>query len=237
MAQAKGSSDSAAASSMSPPRLGAAEEGSSTTGRDRSDVEGAISAPDADNPNFIGVGSEVARILDAVDEALVDASTKEQVAAARLMGKLLDAATVDRALDLPPGTVKGLMANEAFFEKVVDARQFFLTYRDPDQDLSRVLSPKQREAARMRALEGLSQVETADLLKVSDRTIRNWEKNPAFGIYQDQLVSAEQKQRIAKRREEADRFVAAREKALATLVRAVEAGERKAAVEILRLPR
>jgi len=205
--------------------------------------EDARPTTDADDDHFVGIRPEVQRILRATDEQIGDEQigdelTDEQVRAARAMAQLLDAAAVDGALDLAPGTVKSWMDREAFVKQVVDRRRRVMTSRTVDEDFGRLLSPKQRAAASMRGLETLSQIDVARALEVTDRTIRNWERNPAFRLYQDQLEHEELRRRGERRNMEVDRLTEAREKALKVLVRAVEEeGDRKAAVEILRLPK
>ena len=191
---------------------------------------------DADDARFVGIRPEVDRILRVANGRIGDQITKEQDRAAQVMGRLLDAAAVDEALDLAPGTVRSWMDDEAFVKRVVEERHMVVVYRTADEDLGRILSPKQRAAARMRGLGMLSQIEVARALEVTDRTVRNWEKNPAFRMYQDQLEHEEEKRRRARRRMESDQLSEAKEKALVVLVRAVEEeGDRKAAVELLRL--
>ena len=205
--------------------------------------EDARPTSDPDDDHFVGIRPEVQRILRATDEQIGDVEigdklTDEQVRAARAMAQLLDAAAVDGALDLAPGTVKSWMDREAFVKQVVDRRRRVMTSRTVDEDFGRLLSPKQRAAASMRGLETLSQVDVARALEVSDRTIRNWERNPAFRLYRDQLEHEESRRRGERRNMEVDRLTEAREKALEVLVRAIEQeGDRKAAVEILRLPK
>ena len=88
----------------------------------------------------------------------------------------------------------------------------------------------------MRGLDGLSQTKVARALKVTDRTIRNWERHPAFSMYRDQLVKEEETRRSTRRRAQSDRLDDAKEKALAALVRGIEEeGDLKAAIELLKL--
>jgi len=193
---------------------------------------------DPDDSRFIGIRSEVGRMLRAANEQVGDRITKEQNRAARAMAQLLDSAAVDEALDLAPGTVRSWMDGEAFVERVVEERRMVVLYRTADEDFGRLLSPKQRAAARMRGLDMLSQIEVARALEVTDRTIRNWERNAAFRLYQDQLEHEELRRRGERRNMEVDRLTEAREKALEVLVRAVEQeGDRKAALELLKLPK
>jgi DNA-binding XRE family transcriptional regulator len=190
-----------------------------------------------DDVPFVGIRPEVDRVVRAADERIGGRITKEQDRAAQLMARLLDAEAVDEALDLVPGTLDSWMGDEAFVRRVAEDRCRVEVYRTPDEDLGRILSSKQRAAARMRGLEMLSQIEVARALEVTDRTIRNWEKNPAFRLYQDQLEAEEEKRRRARGRVESDLFSEGREKALKSLVRAVEEGDQKAAVELLKLRR
>ncbi len=198
----------------------------------------ARSTIEPDDGHFVGIRPEVDRVLRAVKERTGDHLIKEQDRAARAMARLLDAAAVDEALDLAPGTVKSWMDCEDFFRKVVEERHMVVVNRTPDVDFGRLLNSKQRAAARMRSLDRLSQIEVARTLVVTDRTIRNWEKNAAFRTYQDQLEH-EEAQRLGERRSmEIDRLIEAKEKALRVLVRVVEEeGDRKTALELLRLPK
>ncbi len=126
------------------------------------------------------------------------------------MAQLLDAAAVDGALDLAPGTVKSWMDREAFANRVVEQRRTVMLHRTTVEDFGRLLSPKQRTAARMRGLETLSQIDVARALEVSDRTIRNWERNPAFSLYQDQLEHEQNSRRGKSYDTETVRLVEAR---------------------------
>ncbi|MBA3630959.1 MAG: hypothetical protein H0W55_15045 [Actinobacteria bacterium] len=200
--------------------------------------EDARPTTDPDDDRFVGIRPEVQRILRATDERIGDQLTEEQERAARAMALLLDAAAVDRALDLAPGTVRSWMDCEAFVKRVVEQRRNVMLYRPADEDFGRLLNPKQRAAARLRGLDMMSQIEVARALEVTDRTIRNWERNAAFRLYQDQLEHEESRRRGERRNMEVDRLTEAREKALEVLVRAVEQeGDRKAALELLKLPK
>ena len=205
--------------------------------------EDARPTTDPDDAHFVGIRPEVQRILRATDEQIEDVEvgdelTDEQERAARAMAQLLDAAAVDGALDLAPGTVRAWMDCEAFANRVVEQRRTVVLHRTTVEDFGRLLSPIQRAAARMRGLDMMSQIDVARALEVSDRTIRNWERNPAFRLYQDQLEDEQNSRRGKSFSTETFRLFEAREKALKVLVRAVEEeGDRKAAVEILRLPK
>jgi len=199
-------------------------------------TEDARWTTDPDDSRSIGIRPEVGRMLRAANERIGDQITNEQNRAAHAMARLLDAAAVDEALDLAPGTVRSWMDCEAFVKRVAEERRMVVVYRTADEDFGRLLSRKQRAAARMQGLDMLSQIEVARALEMTDRTIRNWERNPAFRMYQDQLEREEAQRRGKRRSMEADQLIEAKEKALKVLVRAVEEeGDRKAAIELLRL--
>ena len=198
--------------------------------------EDAQSTTGPDEERFVGIRPEVDRVLRAVSKRLEDEITKEQGRAAEVMARLLDPVAVDEALNLAPGTVKSWLEGEAFVNRFAQERHRLVAYGTVDEDLGRILTPKQRAAARMRGLDMLSQIEVARALEVTDRTIRNWERNPAFRMYWDQLEHEEEKRRRTRRRRELDHLIEAREKALEVLVRALEEqGDRKVAVELLKL--
>ena len=58
----------------------------------------------------------------------------------------------------------------------------------------------------MRGRHGLSQIEVSRALEMTDRTIRNWETNPAFLMYLDQLEHDKEKRRRRRRRTELNQF-------------------------------
>ena len=206
-------------------------EGNETRAR-----EDAQSTTDPDDDRFVGIRPEVDRVLRAVRKQIGDEITKEQGRAAEVMARLLDPAAVDEALNLASGTVKSWLEAEAFVNRFAQERLQVVAYGTVDEDLGRILTPKQRAAARMRGLDMLSQIEVARALEVTDRTIRNWERNPAFRMYLDQLEHEEEKRRRTRRRRELDQLTEAKEKALEVLVRALEEeGDRKVAVELLKL--
>lgn len=191
--------------------------------------------PDVDDFDFVGVRPEVEKILAAENEGSGSDLTRQQARAAQLMARLLDAASVDAVLALPRGTVKALMNEESFSDQVIRYRRLFVTNRSADEDFARILNPKQRAAARMRTLEMRSQAEVARALDVTPRSIRNWEKHPWYQMYQEQLEREQGKRRQMRAARHADRVFEAQDKALAVLERAVDADDRKAAVDVLRL--
>jgi hypothetical protein len=113
------------------------------------------------------------------------------IGAQRSCSETLDCDAVDSALDLTPGTTRAWANEETFMRRAVNRKVAHETYGTVAQDLGRALEPRQREAARLLAVERLTRTETAARVGVDRRTIFNWLRRPVFTGYQQQLESEE----------------------------------------------
>src|SRR5207249_2028923 len=114
-------------------------------------------------------------------------------------------------------------------------------YRDmhagPEEefDFFKVLKPKQLEAAHLYFEQGLTQVEVARQLRVTDRTFRNWAADPAFQRYGRQLRKG--RDRLLSQELEAHEghlladLAQQRRRAMDVLAGALQQGDVKAAIE------
>jgi len=189
---------------------------------------------DPDSPSFVGVKPEVMQILQAEEHRRGGQLTAEEERAAQLMAHWLDAGAVDVALNLPSGTVKRLMRHTPFEEHAVYWRGR-LVNRRVDEDLARLFSPRQRDAAWKRPIDGLTQAEAGEAVGVTARSICGWESQPAYRTYEDQLAREVEERRSRRHIKHSDHVIEVREKALSVLEEAVDEGDRKAAVEVMRI--
>jgi hypothetical protein len=117
---------------------------------------------------------------------------REQEVAAEQLASLLDPARVDLVLGLLPGTTKRWFdGNESFRNEVLMKHQWLAHKREPEIDYARALQPKQILAATLLAEGTKTQDEVAQEVGVTARTIRNWNCDPAFRMYVNQVAQRE----------------------------------------------
>jgi hypothetical protein len=184
----------------------------------------------------------VADILRMVGDAIGSDLTATQTKAAKLMSKILDPQQVDAILDLPAGSVEGWMSEPKFVAEVADDRRRAEMYGTaPSADFGRALTPKQRAAARALTIERQTQSAAAATAGVDPRSIRNWLRQPAFASYQDQLREEHEGQESIEWRNERVAFERrlreGQSTALEAVIKAIEGGDTKAALELLRQQR
>jgi hypothetical protein len=181
----------------------------------------------------------VAEILRMVGDAIGSDLTATQTKAAKLMSRILDPQQVDAILDLPAGSVEGWMGGTKFAAAVADERCRAELYGEaPSVDFGRALTPKQRAAARALTIDRQTQSAAAATAGVDPRSVRNWLRQPAFASYQDQLRKEHEgqagiewrKERVAFER----RLREGQSAALEAVIKAIEGGDTKAALELLR---
>ena len=173
-----------------------------------------------------------------VGDAVGSDLTATQKKAAHLVARILDPHQVDGILDLAAGSVDGWMGEKKFAAQVADERRLFEMYGAPSVDFGRALTPKQRAAARALTIDRQTQSAAAATAGVDPRSVRNWLLQPAFVSYQDQLRKEHEGQenmewrkgRVAFER----RLREGESKALEAAIKAIEAGDTKAALELLR---
>jgi hypothetical protein len=146
---------------------------------------------DEDDVRFVGVRKEVARLQAAVDDQLDDADTDRYEQAAQLFAQVLDCDAVDKVMGLPSGTTRTWAQEEAFIRLAARERIERERSRRVPEDPGAALEPRQREAARLLAVEGLTKTATASQVGVDRRTITNWQHVPAFLMYLEQLEMEE----------------------------------------------
>jgi hypothetical protein len=146
---------------------------------------------DEDDVRFVGVRKEVLRLKVAVDDQLDDADTERYRQAARLFAHLLDCDAVDRVMDLPSGQTQAWAEEETFNNLATNERIDRERSCRAPEDLGAALEPRQREAARLLAVEGLTKTAAAAQVGVDRRTITNWHYQPAFLLFLKQLESEE----------------------------------------------
>jgi hypothetical protein len=185
-----------------------------------------------------GQPEAIGEILRKVDESLQSQLTTTQKKAAELMARILDPLQVDAILERSAGTVSAWVSSSTFLDCVAERRYFNERYDTPSSDFGRALSAKQRAVARALTLDGSSQVAAAATAGVDSRTIRNWLHQPAFVSYQDQLrredEEAERARYTDERLEFQRRLRDAESKALEAATKAIENGDLKVALELLR---
>lgn len=159
--------------------------------------EGA-SAPDTDGtqasfrqpePEERPIAVEImaeAKCADLADhDGWFEMSQVQRTAAVEL-ARLLHPARVDTVMHLPSGTVENWYRNERSFRCLVLDRRWEMEKKAPPRvDYAAALSPRQSKAADLLA-EGRTQKETADEIGFNVRTVRNWQRDPAFQQYRDQ---------------------------------------------------
>ena len=131
--------------------------------------------------------------------------TKVEGALARAVARLDDHERIEAIFDVPSGTIARLMEVADFKALVEDTEETDARYSDPDVDFGRALDEKHRRGARLTILDELSQTKVAAALRVTTRTIRNWEGDLFYLGYCDQLrrekEAEEAEEREARRRE------------------------------------
>jgi hypothetical protein len=140
---------------------------------------------------FVGVREEVRRLHSGVREEIESEDTARYRRAAELFAETLDCEAVDSILDLAPGTTRTWASEDAFMRRAVQVKVTAERFGNVVQELGRALDPRQREGARLLAVEGLSQTDTAARVGVDRRTIFNWLRRPVFTEYMLQLESEE----------------------------------------------
>jgi DNA-directed RNA polymerase specialized sigma24 family protein len=140
---------------------------------------------------FVGVREEVRRLHSGVREEIEPEDTARYRRAAELFAETLDCDAVDSILELTPGTTRTWATEEAFMRRAVQVKVTAERFGTVAEELGRALDPRQREAARLLAVERRSQTDTAAQVGVDRRTIFNWLQRPVFTRYQQQLESEE----------------------------------------------
>jgi hypothetical protein len=215
-------------------------EEKSLKGADMEDAQTRVREPGVPE-SFVGIREDIRKVRAATAAALEGMLTAEQTEAASLVAELLDSALAGGVLDLPPGTVERWAEDPRFVKKAATDRYHSKWSQRPTKDFGRVLSPKQRAAARLLSLEFKSQTEVAVAVGVDPRTIRNWLRQPEFRRYQEQIEREAEAQasyeRAARQRAFEDRLGEERIKALNVMAKAIEEGDLKAALDLLRVSR
>jgi hypothetical protein len=121
-------------------------------GADMEDAQTRVREPGVHEP-FVGIREDIRKVRAATAAALEGMLTAEQTEAASLMAELLDSALAGGVLDLPPGTVERWAEDPRFIKKAATDRYHSKWSQRPTKDFGRVLSPKQRAAARLLSLE------------------------------------------------------------------------------------
>ena len=144
-----------------------------------------------DDERFAGKRQGVERLQSRVREQVEESDTARYRRAAELFAKILDCDTVDAVLELTPGTTRRWANEEEFALLAVSAMALHERHGAVEEDFGRALEPRQREAARLLAVEHVTRTETAARVGVDRRTIFNWGSKAAFSMYKEQLESKE----------------------------------------------
>ena len=167
---------------------------------------------------------EVKRLMEAVAKLMKERASTRVNEIAEVFAQLLDCDDVDLVLKLPPGTTAQLAKEPAFMALVAEAR--LEESRQKGRDYGAVLSPIERKAARLLAVEGLSKVEVARRLGVDRRTIHNWACHRGFVEYMRYLEEQEIERRNAEyRAAEADALYLVRDVKKVAMRKALELAE------------
>jgi transposase-like protein len=168
------------------------------------------------------------------------ALTKEQGEAAHLLAVLKgDAERVDTVLELDPGTTGQWLATDENFRRVaIGLFNEYYPAEDRMFEFSRILKPKQLEAAHLYYEQALTQAEVARRLKVTDRTLRNWAADPAFRAYGESLRRARNERLTQESQtreiEILERLGEQRKRAMKVVDGALSGGDARVAIELLR---
>jgi FixJ family two-component response regulator len=132
-----------------------------------------------------------------------------------------------------------LRTDERFATAVVTERVRFETQGDPVEDLAAALTERQVQAAEMLATGRHTTVQIARELNITDRTIRNWKKEPAFSLCLEELQTRERERR-QRVKEEGEQLLHERIRTVALSAVNVAEGELKrgngrAAAELLKV--
>jgi hypothetical protein len=167
------------------------------------------------------------------------ALTLEQKHAAQLLAELeFDVGRVEEILGLKKGQVEAWMDDEDFSRVFDGIYEELHPGAEEEFDFSKVLKPKQLEAAHLYFEQALTKVEVARRLQITDRTLWNWASDPAFQRYGNQLRKA--RDRLLSQELEAHEgllragIAERRRQALDVLGEALEQKDLKAAMEVLR---
>jgi hypothetical protein len=144
-----------------------------------------------DDVRFVGTRQEVERLQSRVREQVEEADTDRYQRAAELFARILECDAVDAVLELTPGTTRRWANEEEFVVHAAYYRARHEMHGAVEEDFGRALEPRQRAAARLLAVEHLTQTETAARVGVDRRTIFNWNRRPPFSMYKEQLESKE----------------------------------------------
>ena len=130
-----------------------------------------------DDMRFVGTRQEMERLRSRGREQVEERDTARYRRATELFAKILDSDAVDAVLELAPSTTRRWANEEAFVLLATEATARHEQHGEVETDFSRALDSRQREAARLLAVDHLSRTETAARVGVDRRTILNWNRS------------------------------------------------------------
>jgi len=151
-----------------------------TSGMDEEDSEGTAREEEA--PALTDLQRKVARLLVHIDVEEYE--------------------RLDAVFGLPSGTIAGWLDVDAFYELVGSYIDEAVMEDHHRPDYGRSLGPRQRRAAHLMAIEGMSQKDAAAEVGRSDRTLREWQKDWFFQMFMEQLEKEQKKEENRKAAEE-----------------------------------
>lgn len=125
----------------------------------------------------------------------------EERLGAKLVAREIEFERIDQILELPSGQTEKWWEEDESFRSAARASFWGQRERSARPDPSKALKPKQLRAAEVYFVDASSQLETARIVGVSDRTIRNWLRDPVFVLYGEQLRK-ERADELSREREE-----------------------------------
>jgi len=158
--------------------------------------------------------------------------------AAKLAARGIEPDRIERMMDLPERQVELWWEGDRDFRRAAQASFWEERERAARPDPTKALSPKQLRAAEAYFVEAGSQKEAAEAAGVSDRTIRNWLKDPVF-VYYGEHLRTERTEALAREREILERrtlgrYLAQVENAFDVLEWRLKRGDAKVALAVAR---
>jgi hypothetical protein len=158
--------------------------------------------------------------------------------AAKLAARGIDPDRIEQMMELPEEQVQEWWEGDKDFRRAAQASFWEQRERATRPDPTKALSPKQLKAAEAYFVEAGSQKEAAGAAGVSDRTIRNWLKDPVF-VYYGEHLRRERTEALAREREILERrtlgrYLAQVEKAFDVLEGRLKRRDAKVALAVAR---
>ena len=121
----------------------------------------------------------------AVTEPPPLSSLQEEVAWA--FGNEEDTDRLEAVFGLKAGTIDEWLKFENFFRLTLEQVERHRDDSDVEADYARGLEPAQQKVAYLMVMEGMSQKDASNEVGVSDRRVRDWEKDWIYARYKEQL--------------------------------------------------